>query len=59
MLDLIHDTTNFDFGDLFTNMRFYLVLAFESGSYARTVGASMKKMNKELQKLVKKLNNLD
>ena len=59
MLDLIHDTTNFDFGDLFTRMRFYLVSAYDGGSYARTVGATMKKLSKDLEKMVKKLNNLD
>ena len=59
MLDLIHNSINYDFGDLFTRIRFYLVQAYDSGSYERTVGTAIKKLTKDLNKLQDKLKNLD
>ena len=59
MLDLIHNSINFDFGDLFTRVRFYLVNAFDTGSYERSVGATLKKLTKDLNKMQDKLKNLD
>ena len=59
MLDLIRDTIYFDFGDLFTNMRFYLASAYESGSYARIVDSTLKKLTKTLDKLQDKIRELE
>ena len=59
MLDLIHNTISFDFGDLWTSMSIYIQQSFDAGSYERTVGASMKKLTKSLNKLQDKIKNLD
>ncbi|MBQ4290602.1 MAG: hypothetical protein II719_05340 [Clostridia bacterium] len=59
MLDLIRNSINFDFGDLFTRIRFYLVNAYDTGSYERIVGSTLKKLTKDLNKLQDKLKNLD
>ena len=59
MLDLIRRTLYFDFGDLWTKTRNYIAYAFDSGSYERSVGATLKKLTKDLDKLQSKLKNLD
>ena len=59
MLDLIHDTLYYDFGDLWTRTRYYISYAFDSGSYERSVSATLKKLTKDLDKIQSKLNNLD
>ena len=59
MLDLIRNTIYFDFGDMFTNMRFYLANSYEGGSYARIVDSTLKKQTKTLNKLQDKLRDLE
>ncbi|MBQ4289693.1 MAG: hypothetical protein II719_00695 [Clostridia bacterium] len=59
MLDLIRRTTYYDFGDVWTNVRNYIAMSFEAGSYERVVAANMKKWNKELKKIQDKLRDLE
>ena len=59
MLDLIHNTISFEFGDVWTELGDYIGKSFETGSYERTVGSMMKVLTKSLNKLQQKLLNLN
>ncbi|MBQ4291007.1 MAG: hypothetical protein II719_07400, partial [Clostridia bacterium] len=60
MLDLIRNTVYFDFCEVYdTYIPNYLVNAFQAGSFSRVFEGSLKKMTKELDRLTKKLNELD
>ncbi|MBO4228721.1 MAG: hypothetical protein J5938_00005 [Clostridia bacterium] len=60
MLDIIHDTIVFDFGDMFDgpNIANYMDAAYEGGSMTRGFDTSRKKVNKALNRLCQKLNSL-
>ncbi|MBQ4289695.1 MAG: hypothetical protein II719_00705 [Clostridia bacterium] len=59
MLDLIHNTIYYDWPDIMTNIRWYMVNAYEAGSYERVVATSLKKLNKALNQIQNKLRDLD
>ena len=59
MLDLIHNSISYDFGNYWTEMTTYIAQAYDAGSYERVVGLTMKKLTKALNKLMDKMKNLD
>ncbi|MBQ4289607.1 MAG: hypothetical protein II719_00265 [Clostridia bacterium] len=59
MLDLIHRTTYFSFGYIWTDIKHYLALSFEAGNYERLAGSALKKLTKTLDKRLNKLRDLD
>ncbi|MBQ4289606.1 MAG: hypothetical protein II719_00260, partial [Clostridia bacterium] len=59
MLDLIHNSISYDFGNYWTEMTTYIAQAYDAGSYERVVGSTMKKLTKALNKLMDKMKNLD
>ncbi|MBO4797530.1 MAG: hypothetical protein J5494_01980 [Candidatus Methanomethylophilaceae archaeon] len=60
MLDIIHDTIVFDFGDVYdTWIPNYFYDSYTAGSYARKMGSNLKTLNRRLTKYTKALDALD
>ena len=61
MVDIVHDTIRFDFGDMFdgANIAWYMSNSYDAGSVARVFDATRKKINKSLQKLSKQIFSMD
>ena len=59
MLDLVRRSCYYEFVEIWTDIRNYLAISFDGGSYARVAGTAIKKMNKSLSRILNKLQDVD